>query len=63
MSEQLLKDRNGSLIGKIKILSSGKHELRDKNGGLKGFYDPKSNETRDAHGSLVAKGNLLTTLL
>jgi len=63
MSDQELRDKNGSLLGKIKTLSSGKQELRDKNNSLKGTYDPRSNETRDKNNSLVAKGNMLTTLL
>ena len=63
MSDQELRDKNGSLLGKIHTQSSGKLELRDKNGTLKGTYDPKQNETRDKNGILVAKGNMLTTLL
>lgn len=63
MADQDLRDRNGNLLGKIKTQSSGKLELRDKNGNLKGTYDPKKNETRDRNGNLVAKGNMLTTLL
>lgn len=63
MSTQDLRDRNGNLLGKINTLSNGKFELRDRVGNLKGTYDPKQNETRDRVGNLVAKGNMLTTLL
>ena len=63
MADQELRDRNGSLIGKIKTLSDGKLELRDRNGSLRGTYNPKNNETRDRNGSLVGKGSILTTLL
>jgi hypothetical protein len=63
MADQELRDKSGSLLGKIHTRSDGKLELRDKSGSLKGTYDPKSNETRDKSGSLVAKGNMLTTLL
>jgi hypothetical protein len=38
-------------------------ELRDRNGNLKGHYNPKTNETRDRNGNLVARGNMLTNLL
>jgi len=62
MADQELRDNHGKLLGKIKE-SSGKLEIRDAHGALKGKYDPKANETRDAHGKLVAKGNMLTTLL
>ena len=63
MADQELRDRNNNLLGKIKTLSNGKLELRDKNNNLKGTYDPKQNETRDKNNNLVAKGNMLTTLL
>lgn len=63
MADQELRDRYGSLIGKIKTLSDGRFELRDKYGSLKGTYNPQNNETRDSHGGLVGKGNILTTLL
>ena len=63
MSDQILKDRAGRLIGKIKIRNDGKMEIRDRNGRLKGTYNPKTDQTRDKNGKLVGKGNLLTTLL
>lgn len=62
MAEEL-RDKSGKLLGKITILSNGKHELRDASTSLKGTYDPKSNETRAANTSLVGKGNLLAALL
>ncbi len=63
MADQELRDKNNKMLGKIKTLSNGKLELRDPNNKLKGTYDPKSNETRDPNNKLVAKGNMLTTLL
>jgi hypothetical protein len=63
MRDQELRDRTGHLLGKIKTLSSGKLEIRDSSGRLKGTYDPKANETRDNNGRLVGKGNLLSSLL
>lgn len=63
MSGQELRDKSGKLLGKINTLSSGKLELRNAAGALKGTYDPKTNETRRSSGGLVGKGNLLTTLL
>ena len=63
MADQELRDRSGKLLGKIKELSSGKFEIRNASGSLKGTYDPKNNETRNASGSLVGKGNMLSSLL
>jgi hypothetical protein len=48
---QDLRDKNGRLLGKITTTSGGKLEGRDQNGRLKGTYDPKSNETRNANGA------------
>ena len=45
-----LRDRNGNLLGRIVQRSDGKLEGRDKNGNLKGTYDPRQNETRDKNG-------------
>lgn len=63
MADQELRDRNNRLIGKIRTRSDGKLELRDASAFFKGTYDSKTNDTRDANGKFIGKGNLLTTLL
>ena len=63
MADQELRDKYNKLLGTIKTISNGKLELRDARNSLKGTYDPKTNETRDARNSFVGKGNLLATLL
>jgi hypothetical protein len=63
MADQELRDSNGRLLGRIKILFNGVLELRDRVGNLMGTYDPKSNETRDKAGKFVAKNNILASLL
>lgn len=63
MADQELRDRSGRLLGRIKTLSSGKLEIRDASGRLKGTYDPSNNETRDSSGRLFGKGNFLSNLL
>lgn len=63
MADQEIRDRNNKLLARIKTLSNGKQEIRDPNNKLKGTYDPKQNETRDPNNRLVAKGNVLTTLM
>ena len=62
MATQDLRDRTGKLLGRIKEVG-GKFEIRSATGALKGKYDSKTNETRDATGRLVGKGNLLSSLL
>jgi len=62
MADQLLKDKNGRLIGKI-AMSGSRYQGFDQSGRLKGSYDPKSDSTFDANGRLVGKGNLLSALV
>lgn len=57
-----LRDKNGQLLGKTKVIN-GVLVLRDNNGELLGRYDPRTNKTRDSHGSIVGTGNLLQSLL
>ena len=63
MADQELRDKSNKLLARIKTLSNGKLEIRDASNKLKGTYDPKLNETRDSSNKLIAKGNMLTTLL
>ena len=59
---ETIRDKKGVVIGFIKREGDGKEVFRDKKGKLLGFYTPKLNQTRDHNGSLVGKGNLLTSL-
>lgn len=59
---QNLRAKNGHLMGKIREVN-GKYDLKDRNGRHLGYYDPKTNKTRDRSGKLVGRGNLLASLL
>lgn len=63
MAGQELRDRGGRLLGTIRAMNGGRLEARDAGAGLKGTYDPKTNETRDARGQLVGTGNQLALLI
>ena len=63
MADQQIRDRNNKLMATIKSQSTGKQEIRNPNNKLLGTYDPKSNETRDPNNRLVAKGNVLSSLI
>ena len=63
MDEQVLRDRNGSILGRISTQGNGLLQLRDGNGNIKGFYDPKNDVTLHKDGSIAFRGNMLTTLL
>lgn len=63
MSEQVLKNKNGSTIGKITTDSYGVQTICNARGERLGSYHPGLNVTRNKNGANVGYGNLLTTLL
>jgi hypothetical protein len=63
MADQILKESQNRLLGKISTTGSRELEIRGAQNRLKVKYDPKTNTTRDARNRSVGKGNLLTTLL
>jgi hypothetical protein len=63
MNAKELFDSSGHLIGKIYSTNDGTQEIIGRDGHLKGRYFPSSDETVDANGHLVGRGNLLTMLL
>lgn len=60
--DQVLRDRSGKLLGKIKD-KGNILELRGANGRLLGRYYVKENKTRDDNGRLIGSGNLLSSLI
>jgi hypothetical protein len=64
MSREIVRDRAGRVLGWYESNGvSGRIDARDSAGRWLGYYDKKLNETRDAGGSLVAKGNVLPSLV
>lgn len=63
VQSQKLKDRSGMTIGSIETQPDGSLVIKDASGMPKGYYDPKTNVTKDRTGMRVGEGNLLTTLL
>ena len=59
---QELKDGSGRVLG-WRRQSGCRIEDYDAGGGLKGWYEPRANETHDAGGRLVARCDMLTTLI
>lgn len=57
-----LRDSAGRLIGWREVGPAGRINGRDGNGRFVGWYDPRRNETRDAHGRLISRGDLLGSL-
>ena len=63
MADQKIRDKNNRLIATIKARHDGKLEIRDPNNRALGTYDPKTDQTRNMNNALVAKGNVLTSLI
>lgn len=51
------------IIGYIDVNSSGLQTLRDSMSRIKGYYDPKTNQTMDSMHRIVGRGNILISLL
>jgi hypothetical protein len=61
---EVLRDQRGAIIGRVENQRlTGKLVMRDQRGVVLGMYDPRQNETRDAHGRVIGRGNLLGMLL
>jgi hypothetical protein len=64
LAREVLRDHRGTTIGRVKLQRlTGKLIARDAHGVVVGTYDPRSNETRDVHGRVIGRGNLLGALL
>lgn len=63
MGEQVLKDKAGNVIGRIRKLPDERFELKDRLGNVLGTYDQKRDRTLDRLGNVVGYGNLLAQLL
>ena len=57
-----LFNRDGSLRAVI-VQSGSKTEIHSASGQLLGVYNPATDETYDAYGHFVGRGDLLTTLI
>ncbi len=63
-AREVLRDHRGTIIGTLEPHRvTGKVIARDARGVVVGSYDPRLNETRDARGRVIGRGNLLGALL
>lgn len=61
---QTIRDRHGHVLGTIERQSlTGRSMARDARGIIVATYDERAAPTRDAHGVLVGRGNLLAAFL
>ncbi len=60
---EVLRDHRGTIIGAVEPQRlTSKWIARDAHGVVLGSFDPRLNETRDAHGRVIGRGNLLGAL-
>jgi len=63
MENETLKDAKGNILGSIETSPDGGQVLRDADGRIRGYYDPVTDHTRGPDKRILAKGNLLSTLI
>ena len=63
MTTETLKDAAGNVLGSIETRSDGSQVLCDAAGKVRGYYDPATDHTRGADQRILAKGNVLRTLI
>jgi len=63
MAQIAIKDRFGNLAGYIVETCNGDRKATSRKGELLGYYYSKSNETKDRRGNLLARGDILTSLV
>ncbi len=63
MTTEPLKDAYNNVLGSIESNPDGSQVLRDVNGNIRGYYDPSTDHTRGPDKRILAKGNVLATLI
>jgi hypothetical protein len=63
MTTDFIKDAKNTILGSIETRAGGEQVLRDAQGKIKGYYDPVTDHTRGPDKRILAKGNVLRTLI
>jgi hypothetical protein len=63
MAAETLNDAYGNVLGSIETHPDGSQVLRDADGKIRGYYDPTTDHTRGPDQGILAKGNVLTSLI
>ena len=63
MKTDSIKDAKGTVLGSIETSDDGSQVLRDAEGKIRGYYDPTTDHTRGPDKRILAKGNVLRTLI
>jgi hypothetical protein len=63
LTTDFIKDAKNEVLGSIETQAGGEQVLRDAQGKIKGYYDPATDHTRGPDKRILAKGNVLRTLI
>ena len=63
MTIENILDAGKNVLGTIEKKDDGGEIWRDTHGKIRAYYDPASDHTRAADQSILAKGNVLRTLV
>ena len=63
MTTEPIHDAGGNMLGSIETAADGSQVLRDADGRIRGYYDPTTDHTRGTDQRILAKGNVLRTLI
>ena len=58
-----IRDAGGNILGSIETEADASQVLRDADGRVRGYYDPATDHTRGPDRRILAKGNVLRTLI
>ena len=63
MTSEPIKDSKGTVLGSIETGENGAQVLRNAQGEIRGYYDPTTDHTRGPDQRILAKGNVLRSLI
>ena len=63
MSETVIKDFYGKILGKIEVQSNGDKVVKDFYGRILGYYRKSQDITTDFYGRIVARGDAAASLI
>ena len=63
MTSEPIKDSKGTTLGYLETGDHGAQVLRDAQGEIRGYYDPTTDHTRGPDQRILAKGNVLRSLI
>lgn len=63
VNKEVIRDRNGKILGWVQTDHLGNKEVRDFYGRIKGRYKKTGNVTIDFYGRIVSYGDVTASLL